>query len=233
MADNRDKKRASTGAKPSAKKSKSTGGTMNSIKTPKKSKKKTDGTKNSKKRKSHGKKNKGKGREQTGFETPEKTSRGRPPTPKSLVASTRKQELEKYSVEAKQSKEQFQPGNEEKKGMEAKRMIAEKTKRLPLRVSNSMWPFVSELTLTKDGTTTRIHLMRNEVNHNTISPSLSNEITNNFLGNPIGANRGDKLHDRTMGTDMKCILTYNANVSLIGKKLHFVKKFILIIFYKL
>ena len=136
-------------------------------------------------------------------------------------------------MEAKQSKEQFQPGNEEKKGMEAKRMIAEKTKRLPLRVSNSMWPFVSELTLTKDGTTTRIHLMRNEVNHNTISPSLSNEITNNFLGNPIGANRGDKLHDRTMGTDMKCILTYNANVSLIGKKLHFVKKFILIIFYKL
>ena len=67
------------------------------------------------------------------------------------MASTRKQELEKYSMEAKESKERFQPGNEEKKGMEAKRMIAEKTRRVPLRVGNSMWPFVSELTLSKDG----------------------------------------------------------------------------------
>ena len=219
MADIMKKKRASTGgATPSAKKAKSTGGSKNSAKNPKKSKVKADDAKKSKKRKSHRKK-KGNDRERTGFETPEKkkTSKGRPPTPKSLVASTRKQELEQYSVEAKQSKEQFKPGNEEKKGMEAKRMIAEKTKQFPLKVSNSMWPFVSELKLVKDGETTRIHLMRNEVNHNTISPSLSNEITNNFLGNPIGANRGNKIHDRTMGTDMKCILTYNAKVSLVEK----------------
>ena len=107
-------------------------------------------------------------------------------------------------------------------------MIAEKTRRVPLRVGNSMWPFVSELTLVKEGETTRIHLMRNEVNHNTISPSLSNEITNNFLGNPIGANRGNKIHDRTMGTDMKCILTYNAKVSLIEKKITFCKKIYLV-----
>ena len=79
-----------------------------------------------------------------------------------------------------------------------------------------MWPFVSKVTLSSDSTT--VHLMRIEVNHNTISPSLSNKITNNFLGNPIGANRGDKLHDPTMGTDMKCFLTYNAKVSLFGKK---------------
>ena len=223
MADIMKKKRASTGATPSAKKSKSTGDTTTGITTPKKSKMKADDAKKSKKRKSHRKK-KGNDREQKGYKTPDKTSRGRPPTPKSLVASTRKQELEQYSVEAKQSKEQFKPGNEEKKGMEAKRMIAEKTKRFPLKVSNSMWPFVSELTLVKEGETTRIHLMRNEVNHNTISPSLSNEITNNFLGNPIGANRGNKIHDRTMGTDMKCILTYNAKVSLIGKKITFFKK---------
>ena len=84
-----------------------------------------------------------------------------------------------------------------------------------------MWPFVSKVTLSSDGTT--VHLMRNEVNQNTISPSLSNEITNNFLGNPIGANRGDKLHDPTMGTDMKCFLTYNAKVSLSGKELTFCK----------
>ena len=98
-------------------------------------------------------------------------------------------------------------------------------------VSNSMWPFVSKVTLSNDGNA--VHLMRNEVNHNTISPSLSNEITNNFLGNPIGANRGDKLHDPTMGTDMKCILTYNAKVSLFGKKLHFVNIFYFNYFYKL
>ena len=75
-----------------------------------------------------------------------------------------------------------------------------------------MWPFVSEVMLSDDGNT--VHLIRNEVNHNTISLSLSNEITNNFLGNPIEANRGDKLHDPNMGTDMKCILTYNTKVSI-------------------
>ena len=86
-----------------------------------------------------------------------------------------------------------------------------------------MWPFVSEVMPSSDGNA--VHLMRNEVNHNTISPSLSNEITNNFLGNPIGADRGDKLHDPTMGTDMKCFLTYNEKVSLFGKKFTVCKYF--------
>ena len=94
-----------------------------------------------------------------------------------------------------------------------------------------MWPFVSKVTLSSDGTT--VDLMRNEINRNTISPSLSNEITNNFLGNPIGANRGDKHCDPTMGTDMKCFLTYNAEVSLFGKTLHFVDNFCFNYFYTL
>ena len=189
MADTGKKKRWSSGSNPKAKKSK--------------------------KDKSAGK---SKGRKGPVYKTPPRprTNKGRPPTPKSLVASTHKKDLEQWSREAKESKEQFQPGNEEKKGREAKRMIAEKTKQLQLRVSNSMWPFVSELTLSKDGNT--VHLVCNEVNHNTISPGLSNEITNNFLGNPIGANRGDKLHDPTMGTNMKCILTYNAKVSTSFRK---------------
>ena len=158
-----------------------------------------------------------KGSKETKFITPTKTEKT------SVVASTQKKDLEQYSKEAKESKEQFKPGNEERKGKEAKLIIAEKTKRIPLDVSNSMWPFVSEVALSEDGNT--VHLVRNEVNHNTISPSLSNEITNNFLGNPIGANRGDKLHDPTMGTDMKCILTYNEKVSFIGNNLHFVNIF--------
>ena len=165
------------------------------------------------------------------YDTPPKQKKSPAYLPKSVVASTKKKDLEQWSREAKESQEQFQPGNEEKKGREAKQIIAEKTKHLQLMVSNSMWPFVSEVALSEDGNT--VHLVRNEVNHNTISPSLSNEITNNFLGNPIGANRGDKLHDPTMGTDMKCILTYNEKVSFIGKNLHFVNIFSFNYSYKL
>ena len=168
---------------------------------------------------------KSKSSKETKLITPKKTEKT------SVVASTQKKDLEQYSKEAKELKEQFKPGNEERKGKEAKLIIAEKTKRIPLDVSNSMWPFVSEVALSDDGDT--VHLMRNEVNHNTISPSLSNEITNNFLGNPIGANRGDKLHDPTMGTDMKCILTYNDQVSFIGNILHIVNIFFFNFFYKL
>ena len=124
--------------------------------------------------------------------------------------------MEQRSQQARERQDRFQPDDEEKKERDAKQMVAENTEGLQLTVSNSMWPFVSELMLSKDKNT--VHLMRNEVNHNTISPSLSNEITNNFLGNPIEANKGDKIHDPTMGTDMKCILTYKANVSTSFRK---------------
>ena len=151
--------------------------------------------------------------------------------PKSVVESTKKEDLEQWSQQAKMRQNLFQPGNEEKKEREAKKLVAEKTKDIQLTVSNSMWPFVSELKLSDDGNT--VYLIRNEVNHNTISPSMSNEITNNFLGNPIEANRGDKLHDPNMGTDMKCILTYNTKVSIhFSKKIHSVNIFISIIFTK-
>ena len=106
-------------------------------------------------------------------------------------------------------------GERRKERQGGKKKIAETTKQIQFVVSNSMWPFVSKVMLSSDGNV--VHLMHNEVNHNTISPSLSNEITNNFLGNPIGADRGDKLHDPTMGTDMKCFLTYNEKVSLFKK----------------
>ena len=169
--------------------------------------------KKKKKRKAAGKDN---GDPESALRTPPKRKNVGSPTKKLKVASTQKKQLEAWSEKAKESQKQFQPGSEEKKGREAKKIIAESTKQIELVVSNGMWPFVSEVMPSSDGNA--VHLMRNEVNHNTISPSLSNEITNNFLGNPIGADRGDKLHDPTMGTDMKCFLAYNAKVSLFGKK---------------
>ena len=176
--------------------------------------------KKKKKRKAAGKDN---GDRESGFMTPPKRKNVGSPTKKLKVASTQKKQLEEWSEKAKESQKQFQPGSEEKKGREAKKIIAESTKQIELVVSNGMWPFVSEVMPSSDGNA--VHLMRNEVNHNTISPSLSNEITNNFLGNPIGADRGDKLHDPTMGTDMKCFLTYNEKVSLFGKKFTVCKYF--------
>ena len=91
-------------------------------------------------------------------------------------------------------------------------MVTESYKELTLEVSNLMWPWTSKVMLSKDEW--MLHLLRNQVNHNTISTSLSNETTNNFLGNPIGADLNGKIHDQSMGADMKCILTYNTKVSV-------------------
>ena len=51
------------------------------------------------------------------------------------------------------------------------------------------------------------------MNHNSITSYLANEITNNFLSNPIGADLSGKVHAKNMGTDMSCFLTYNDKVS--------------------
>ena len=75
-----------------------------------------------------------------------------------------------------------------------------------------MWAWLSEMMYSEK--TEKIHLLRTQANHNTVSPSLSNEITNNLLGNIVGADLSSKIHDRGMGNDMKCILTYNTNVSV-------------------
>ena len=59
------------------------------------------------------------------FETPQKRKKVRSPTPKLLVASTQKKDLEQWSREATESQDQFQPGNEENKGREAKNICGE------------------------------------------------------------------------------------------------------------
>ncbi len=91
-------------------------------------------------------------------------------------------------------------------------MVEKDSKVLYLDVSNSMWHWLSEAELSGDNAT--IFLYRNKVNHNTISPMLSNEIANNFLGNPIGADLKDKVHSSDNGSDMIHILTYNTKVSV-------------------
>ena len=131
---------------------------------------------------------------------------------KTVTTPTNMKSLAEYSLKAKKRQEELKPGNEEQKERDARQMVAENCKELTLEVSNSMWPWTSEVTLSKDERT--IYLLRNQVNHNTISTSLSNEITNNFLGNPIGADLNGKIHDPGMRADLRCILTYNTTVSV-------------------
>ena len=91
-------------------------------------------------------------------------------------------------------------------------MIKENCKEFTLDVSNSMWPLLSEVMASEDGKT--LHLLRNQVNHNTSSITLSNGIANNFVGKPIGAALNGKIYDKNMGDDMIYIITYNTLVSV-------------------
>ena len=80
-----------------------------------------------------------------------------------------------------------------------------------LEVNNSMWPYVSECSLSDDEE--EIFFYRNQVNHNAVGPAIANEITNNFLNNPINADLSGKMHLRNMGGDMNCLLTWNDKVN--------------------
>ena len=144
---------------------------------------------------------------------------------KTATTPTDKKSLEEYSLKAKERQEEFKPGKEEQEERDARQMVADNSKKLKLEVSNSMWPWLSEVMSSENGRT--VYLLRIQVNHNTVSTSLSNEITNNYLGNPIGADLNGKIHDPSMGADMKCILTYNTKVSVPLFRFyffHFVKK---------
>ena len=147
------------------------------------------------------------------------------PAPTAGGTSIQKKLLEEYSREATNRQDDIKPGSEEQEERDARDLVTKNCKELKIEVSNSMWPFVSEVELSEDEKT--LYLLRNEVNHNTISPSLTNEITNNFLSNPIGADLNGKVHAPDMGSDMKCILTYNTKVSVpfFVKYLHFVNIF--------
>ena len=125
---------------------------------------------------------------------------------------TDKTSLIEYGVNAKKNQDKRKLGNEEKKERDAIEVVKEICNEFKLVVSNSMWAFVSEVMLSKDGK--RVHLIRNQANHNTISKSLTNKITNNYADNPIMADLNGKTHDRSIGDDMTCILTHTTLVSV-------------------
>ena len=127
-----------------------------------------------------------------------------PPTDKTILIQ--------YGVDAKKNQDNRKLGIEEQKERDAIEMVEKSCKGFKLVVSNCMWPYISELMLSKDEHT--VHLIRNEVNHNTISKPLTNEITNNYADNPILADLNGKIHNRGMGDDMTCILTFNTLVSV-------------------
>ena len=131
---------------------------------------------------------------------------------KAETPPTDKKTLAKYSVNAKKRQDKRKLGNEEQKERDARQMVKENCEEFKLIVHNSTWPWLSEVMASEDGNT--LHLLRNQVNHNTISKPLTNEITNNFAGNPIMADLNGKIHDRSMGDDMICILTHNTLVSV-------------------
>ena len=60
------------------------------------------------------------------------------------------------------------------------------------------------------------------MNHNCVSPPITSEIINNFLGNPIDADRTGKLYDRTMGSDMYLLLTSNEKNGYVGPCIFFI-----------
>merc|ERR1712155_43635 len=92
-------------------------------------------------------------------------------------------------------------------------VISEHSSQIEVSVHNSMWPFVSECNITEHEDEEVITFTRNQVNHNHVNPNLANEITNNFLGNPINADLSGKTDKKSMGNDMKCLLTCNQLVN--------------------
>ena len=119
-------------------------------------------------------------------------------------------QLEKYSQQANESQKQQKPTDLEVRERQARDFIEEHSNTMKLDIRNCMFPWVSDVSLSNDG---KIICYRNQINHNSISSKLANEITNNFLGNPIGADLSGKVHEKAMGIDMSCLLTYNTTVS--------------------
>ena len=137
-----------------------------------------------------------------------------PKTPTSVGSGVRflnSTKLEQYS-EAAEKKFVSKPcAGKDLKERNARAMVEVNSNLIHLEIRNGMWPWVSDVSLADDGS---IYFYRNQVNHNAISPNLSNEITNNFLGNPICTDLKGKVHEQDIGNDMICFLTYNDKVSV-------------------
>ena len=75
-----------------------------------------------------------------------------------------------------------------------------------------MWPFQTEVSLNVVNDAGEMVIYRTPANHNLLSPQLAREITNNIYKNVMETDLTDKQHDKTMGKNMHCILTYNEKV---------------------
>ena len=101
----------------------------------------------------------------------------------------------------------------ERDDTKARRLFRENSAELKVDINNSMWPFVSECHLEKvDGKEMAI-FMRNQVNHNTITQKMANEITNNFLDNPLCVDAREQIYSQDLGNDMECLLAWNDKVN--------------------
>ena len=101
-------------------------------------------------------------------------------------------------------------------------IIGSISKSTRLNVHRSMWVFAAECELSDDEE--EIFFQRCQVNHNCVSPPIASEITNIFLGNPINADWTGKLYERTMGSDMYVLLTWNKKVNVCSEIFTFCKK---------
>ena len=110
-------------------------------------------------------------------------------------------QLERCSRVATKKLMKQQPADLELHEKKAREFIETNSAEMKLEVRNCMFPWVSDVGLSDNG---KIFCYRNQMNHNSITSRLANEITNNFLGNPIGADLSGKVHAKAMGIDMSC-----------------------------
>ena len=121
-------------------------------------------------------------------------------------------QLEQFSEDAKKKLADKKCVGNELKERNARQMVEDFSASTQVQVRNGIWPWISDVSIDADD---NIVFHRNKMNHNATSPALSNEITNNFLGNPIGTDLKGKVHKSNMGADMTCFLTYNNKVCVL------------------
>ena len=152
------------------------------------------------------------GNKVSGFESPASTS-NKITTPSSIASKNKfLSDKSKKRILAMRLVENELTENERIETV-ALEVIDKHSSQIEVSVHNSMWPFVSECNITELKDEEVITFTRNQVNHNHVNPNLANEITNNFLGNPINADLSGKTHKKSMGNDMKCLLTCNQLVN--------------------
>ena len=102
----------------------------------------------------------------------------------------------------------------------ARKLFEDNSTELKVDINNSMWPFVSECHLDEvDGKQVLI-LRRNQVNHNTVTQKIVNEIVNNFLGNPLCVDAREQIYPQDIGTDMECLLAWNDKVNALENSVY-------------